>query len=83
MGTRLSPFTSNLRPIDPSVTQNIASNVILSKIAIVLIIICFFVDEISENLMIFDIGMLNTSATPTKVAFHSGEKCPPTRKDNL
>lgn len=51
------------------------------SIAIVLVITCFLVDEIVENLMSFESGMLKISVAPTVVAINSGDTCPPTVKE--
>lgn len=56
-----------------------------NKIATVLMMICFFVDEIVENLISFERGMLKINVAPTVVAISSGsgENWPPTnRKQN-
>lgn len=50
------------------------------RIATVLIMICFFVDEIFENLISFENGMLKISVAPIVVEINSGETSPPTEE---
>lgn len=78
-GRRCRASAMTFCPVRPSVMHNEANVSMHSMITTELILICFVVDWIDENLHNFDNGMLNINAKPTPFNVHSTECTPPKR----
>lgn len=78
-GRRCRASAMTFCPVRPSVMHNEANVSMHSMITIELILICFVVDWIDDNLHNFDRGMLKINAKPTPFNVHSTD-CKPPRK---